>query len=220
MYVRSGGVPAPVVDRPFGDLQARDPPPERAAVAAPAEHDVVPTRPRFQILEVEAKDVVALDHVRVALSDDPRALLEQEALVEPVSPHDVTEAGGVGEGDRDDPVVGARGARELVARRGDDFDIERQAPEIAEGQAAERGPPGHEEVLMDGIGEEAIGRPGHVRARAARLAAAVAGGEGVGPGAVTREPAEDAGAVERLERQEPAVDSTSAASARSRNGEK
>ena len=115
----------------------------------------------------------------------------------------MTEAGGVGEGDRDDPVVGARGARELVARRGDDFDIERQAPEIAEGQAAERGPPGHEEVLMDGIGEEAIGRPGHVRARAARLAAAVAGGEGVSPGAVTREPAEDAGAVERLERQEP-----------------
>src|SRR5207247_1684138 len=76
-------------------------------------------------------------------------------------------------------------------------------PEIAEGQAAERGPPGHEEVLMDGIGEEAIGRAGDVRARAARLAAAVAGGEGVGPGAVTREPAEDAGAVERLERQEP-----------------
>src|SRR5207247_5068927 len=76
-------------------------------------------------------------------------------------------------------------------------------PEDAEGQAPERGPPGHDEGLLAGIGEEAIGRAGDVRARAARLAAAVAGGEGVGPGAVTREPAEDAGAVERLERQEP-----------------
>ena len=56
---------------------------------------------------------------------------------------------------------------------------------------------------MDGIGEEAVGRRGRVRRRAARLAAAVARAEGVGPGAVTREPAEGAGSVERLERQEP-----------------
>src|SRR2546428_3209902 len=56
---------------------------------------------------------------------------------------------------------------------------------------------------MDGIGEEAVGRRGRVRRRAARLAAAVPRAEGVGPGAVPREPAEGAGSVERLERQEP-----------------
>src|SRR3989442_2183827 len=155
------------------------------------------------MLQVEAKDVVALDHVRVVLPDDPGALLEQRALVELVAPYDVTEARRVGERDRDDPVVGARGARELVAGRRDDLDVERQPPEIAEGEAAERGPSGHEEVLMDGIGEEAVGRRGRVRPRAARLAAAVARTEAGGPGAVTREPTEGAGSVERLERPEP-----------------
>src|SRR3989454_11098600 len=56
---------------------------------------------------------------------------------------------------------------------------------------------------MDGIGQEAVGRRGRVRRRAARLAATVARAEGVGPGAITREPAKGAGSVERLERQEP-----------------
>src|SRR2546426_1776892 len=133
----------------------------------------------------------------------PISLLEELALVEPVAPHDVTEARGVGEGDRDDPVAGARGAGELVALGRHDLDIERQAPEVTESEAPERGPPAHEEVLVDGIGEEAVGRGGRVGRLAARLAAAVASAERVGPGTVMGEPAESAGTFERLERLEP-----------------
>src|SRR5207245_4739033 len=96
-HVPAGRVPAPVVDRPPGGLPARDAVPQRAAVAPPAEGSVVPAGPRLQILEIEPEDVVALDHVRVTLPDDPRALLEERALVEPVAPHDVTEARGVGD---------------------------------------------------------------------------------------------------------------------------
>src|SRR5207245_10900183 len=132
---RAGRAPGPLLVRAPGELQARDTAAQRGAVAPPAEGSVVPAGTRLQILEMEPKDVVALDHVRVTLPDDPRALLEELALVEPVAPHDVTEARGVGDSDRDDLVAGARSAGELVALGRDDLDIERQAPEATEGEA-------------------------------------------------------------------------------------
>src|SRR5207245_1704595 len=96
----------------------------------PGEREAVRAGPRLEILEVEAEDVVALDHVGIPLADDAGALLEERPLVEPVSAHDVTKARRVGERDRDDPVPGARSARELVAFGCHHLDVEGEAAEI------------------------------------------------------------------------------------------
>ncbi len=131
--------------------------------------------------------------------DDPGALVEERPLVEPVAAHDVMEAGGVGERDRDDPVPGAGGARELVAFGCHHLDVESEAAEIREHEPAEGCPPGLKEVLVDGVAEEEVGCPRRVRGLAGSIPAAVTRAEGVAPGPEARPPAQVAGARERFD---------------------
>ena len=194
---------APVAEGPLGDLQARDPAGEWAPVAPPGERDPVEPRAGLQVLEVEAKDVVALDDVRIALADEPRALGQQRRLVEAVPAHDVAKARRVGERDRDDAVARPRGAGELVALARQHLDVEGEAPQLVEAEAAERGPAGPQQVLVDGVGEELVGCGRGVRGLTAPLAASVARAERVGPRGEVGAPAELARALEGLQRDEP-----------------
>ncbi len=193
---------APVADRALRDLEARHPAPERFAAAPPGERDPVHAGAGLEILEVEPEDVVPLDHVRVALADDARALVEQRALVESVAAHDVTEAGRVGERDRDDPVAGPCRARKLVALAGHHLDVERQPAEVGEDEPAERGSPGLQEILMDRVAEEQIWRAGRVPDLAGLIATAGASAERLAPRPEARPPAQRAGALERIDREQ------------------
>ncbi len=132
-------------------------------------------------------------------SIDARTLFQERPLVEPVAPHDVTKAGRVGQRDRDDSIAGPRGARELVALGRHHLDVERQTPEVREDEPAERGPPGLEEILMDRIGQEEIGRPGHVPELARLIPAAIARAERVGPRPEARPPSQRARSLERVD---------------------
>ena len=112
--VAAGDLVAAVPDRALGDLQSGDAAAQALAAAPPGQGDPVQAGPRLEIFQIEPEDVVPLDHVRVALADEARALLEQRPLVEPVAAHDVAEAGRVGERDGDDPI--ARAARRSGTR--------------------------------------------------------------------------------------------------------
>ena len=136
---------------------------------------------RLEILEVEAEDVVALDDVGVALRDEPAALDQQRALVEHVAADDVTEAGAVRQRHRDDAIAFARGIRKLEALGRDDLDVERQAAQLAEAQAAERRASGEEQVGVRRVaGKEVRGGRGRRRDTAA-VAAQIARTQRVGP---------------------------------------
>jgi hypothetical protein len=65
--------------------------------------------PRLDVLEVEAEDVVALDHVGIALGDDAAGLGEQRRLVEAIAADDVAEARRVRERDGHDAIGRPRG---------------------------------------------------------------------------------------------------------------
>ena len=82
-------VVAAVRDRALGDLQARGARAHLAAVAPERELHPMAPGARFEVFEVEAEQVVALDHVGVALGDDPHQLLEHRALVHLVAAHHV-----------------------------------------------------------------------------------------------------------------------------------
>jgi len=97
----------------------------------------VVARTGLQVLQIEAEDVVTLDDVRIALANQSRRLLEQGPLVEPIPADHVDESRGVGQRESDDAVGLARGVGELVAVAGDDLDVERQAPQVAETHPAE-----------------------------------------------------------------------------------
>ena len=63
--------------------------------------------------------------------------------------------------------------------------------------------PGLQEVLMDGVPEEEIGRARHVRRLAGQIAAAIASGEAIRPRPEARPPAQRARPFQRLDREEP-----------------
>ena len=81
--VAAGDLVAPVADGALGHLQPRGPAAQLAAVAAPRQAHAVPPGAGLQVLEVEAEDVVALDHVGIALADErassPRAARARRA---------------------------------------------------------------------------------------------------------------------------------------------
>jgi hypothetical protein len=201
--VTAGDVEAAEAERPLRDRQARGPAPDQAAVAAPRQGHAVAPRARLEVLEVEPEDVVALDHVGIALAEQPSALDEQRPLVQPVAAQDVAEAGAVGERDGHDAVALAGRRRKLVALGRDHLDVQGEAAQVAEAEAAERRPPRRDQVLVHGIGEEAVGRLGRVGGEPGELAAAVARAERVAPRAEAREPAQVAAAVEPRERGQP-----------------
>ena len=155
----------------------------------------MPPRPCFDVLEVEAEDVVPLDDVGIALGDDSAALHEQRSLVESVATHDVAEARRVGERDGHDAIALARRVRKLEALGRDDLDVEREPAKIGEPHAAERRAPGQEQVAVSRIAGKERGRG------AAALAATVARAERVRPRGEARQPCELAVAFEVIEAQ-------------------
>ena len=97
-------------------------------------------------------------------------------------------------------MIRTRGARELVALGRHHLDVEREPAQIAEDEPAERGPPGLQEILMDRVAEEQVRRAGHVRRLARLIPAAIARAERVAPRPEARPPAQGAGPVERIDR--------------------
>jgi hypothetical protein len=84
----------------------------------------------------------------------------------------------------------------------DHLDVERQASQVAEAHAAERRAPAQQQVLLDYIRQEPVGRHRRVGRDAGLLAAGVAGAEGVGPRREARQPAQLARACQRLDTRE------------------
>ena len=155
--VAAGDLVAAIADRPLCDGELRDAAPHGLAAASPRERDAVAPGARLDVLEVEAEDVVSLDHVGIALADEPRALLEEGRLRQAVSAEDVAESRRVGQGDGDDAIARARGAGKLEALGGEDLDVEGQPAQVVEAHAAEgRGSRGEEE-LVDGVAGEPVG---------------------------------------------------------------
>jgi hypothetical protein len=161
------------------------------SVAPPRQRHTVAAGARLEVLQVEAEDIVALEHIGVALGDEPAARAQELLLVHLGARQDGGPAGRVGEGDCDDPVALARGVWELEARRGQHLDVQRKAPEVAQDHAAERGAARAEQVLMDGIAQEEIGPLGIARRAAGEPAALLARLLGLAPRGKGREPAVD-----------------------------
>jgi hypothetical protein len=189
----------PIADRAFGDVEPRRAAAQLAVVTPPAEPHAVAARARLEVFQVEAEDVVPLDHVGVALADEARRLLQQGPLVQAVAADHVPEAGGVGEGDGHDPIGLAHGVGELVAIPGHHLDVERQPPQVAEPHAPERRASARQQILLHRIRNETVGGGRHIGREAAALATAVAGGQGVRPRREPRSPPQRPGPRQRLD---------------------
>ena len=190
--VAAGDLVAAITDSALGDLESRRAARELAPVAAPRQRHAVAACARFEILEVEAEDIVTFDDVGVQLLHDSHALPEQGGLVEMVAANHLPEAGGIGEGNGDDAIARPSGARELEA-------VRRHHLDVPEREAAERRASGHEQVLVHRVGKEEIGRFRCARRERGPLPATITRAHGVAPRFEAREPAEGTLALERDE---------------------
>ena len=172
---------AAVGDGPLGHLHAGGMAAERRAVTAPREDDAVAPGAGLQVLEIEAEDVVPLEHVGIALANEPGALLQERGLGHLRARQDRAPARRVGHRDGDDPVGLARRVGELEARRRQHLDVHRHAHDLAEGHPAERRLPGPEQELVGRIPEEAVRGIRGPRGPARDFPAMVAGLLGLGP---------------------------------------
>ena len=113
--VAPGDLVAAIADRPLRDGELGDAASHGLAAASPRERDAVAAGARLDVLEVEAEDVVALDHVGIALADDAgRSSSQEGGLRQAVAAEDVAESRRVGQGDGDDAI--ARAARRWGTR--------------------------------------------------------------------------------------------------------
>ena len=85
-------VVAPKRDRSLCNLHPRGPSAQAAAVASQRELHPMAPGALFKIFQVEAKQVVPLDHVGIAFAHDPHQLLEHRALVHRVAAQHALEA--------------------------------------------------------------------------------------------------------------------------------
>ena len=125
-------------------------------------------RASLEVFKIEAKQVVALDDIGIALLDDAHHLLEHRALVHLGALQQPLETGRVGQRDRDYTIALARRRRKLKPRRYVGLDIELQSAQLGEIHPDEKCRPGQHQMLLDRIGEHEIWR---VR-RVGRLAGA------------------------------------------------
>src|SRR5208283_4629032 len=125
-------VVAAVGDRSFRNLHARRAGTKLAAIAPQLELHPVAARPRLQVFEIEPKQIVALDDVRIAILDNSHHLLQHRALVHLGALEQALETGRVGERDRDNAIALARRRRKLEPRRDIGLDIELEAAQLAE----------------------------------------------------------------------------------------
>ena len=122
----------------------------------------MPPRPRFQILEIEAKEIMAFDDVGIALLDNRDHLLEHRALVHLGALEQAFEAGRVGERNGDNAIALARRRRKFKPRRDVGLNIELQAAQIAEIQPDEKRGAGQHQMLLDRIGQHQVRRVGRI----------------------------------------------------------
>ncbi len=88
-------------------------------------------RASLEIFEIEAEQVVSLDHVGVALADDAHQLFEHRALVHLGAAEQALEAGRIGDRDCDHAVALTRGGGKLEAFRDVGLDIDLHPHQVA-----------------------------------------------------------------------------------------
>jgi len=116
--------------------------PRRPARAAQRQRHPQRRRPRLEERQVEAHQVVVLDHVGVARPDGVAEVRDQAALVARVGRLDRRrQAAAVAQRDEEDPTL------RRIERRG--LEIELEPVQVAVGQAPEVDPPGLHQVLLD-----------------------------------------------------------------------
>ena len=118
---------------------------------------------RFEIFQVETEQVMALDHVGVALGDDPHQLFEHRALVHLIAAQHALVAGRIAERNCDHAVALARCGRELEAGTDVGLDIELHPAEVAEFHPDEKRGAAQDKILLDRIGEHQVRSVGNAR---------------------------------------------------------
>ncbi len=195
-HVPAGDLEAVVGDRALAEADAAGAAPRHAAVATELERNLPAGGALGEVRQVEVEDVMPLDHVRVALADEAHKLPQHVALVVSGSGDDLRPAGAVAEGNGDDPVSLALGVAELIAGRGVALDIHLQAAHVLELHAAEQGPPGQRQVLVDGVVDEQVGRVWRAGRAARGPGEPVPGRKAVRPGPEHRQQVDGIGALE------------------------
>jgi len=146
---------------------------------------------------------VSLEHVGIALANEPPTLREQRRLVETIAAQDPTKSRRVGQRDGHDAIALARRRRKLVTLTGHDLDVERQAPQVVEAETAERRAAREHQILVHGIRKESVGRLRGVGGKACGGAAALARGQRRAPAVEARQPPKLARTLKPRERHEP-----------------
>ncbi len=151
---------APIRDRAVGDLQARGAPDQLAPVASQREPHAMTPRASDEIIERVTKQVMALDHVRIALGHRAHQLLDHRTLVHRVAAQNTLVARRIPKRYRDDAVALARRAREFEPATDVGLDRELHPAKLVEFHADEKGHPAEYQMLFDRIAEHEVRRVG------------------------------------------------------------
>src|SRR6185295_17461132 len=118
-------------DRSLGHLHARRMAAQTRAVAAEVESDFMTLRACLDVLQIEAKKIVALDDVGIALLDFVYQFAQHLRFAELLARNQPLPAGGVGQSDGGDAVGFSCRVGEIKATLAIGFDVKLQALQVA-----------------------------------------------------------------------------------------
>ncbi len=121
-----------IVDDPFSQAEPARPLLRRRAAAPERQPHLVPLRARLEIRQVEAAEVMPLDHVGVAFRNRPHERFDQLFFAHRILRQRQLPAGGVAHRNNDDLVPRTVRIRKVEARRGPDFEVELKPPQFPE----------------------------------------------------------------------------------------
>jgi hypothetical protein len=145
---------ATISDHPLGDLHSRGANAHSTTVASQSQIDFMPLRAGLEVFEVEAKQVVTLDNVRVALAHDTHHLGEHDRFIHLSRRKYPLEAARIGDRDRDHTIALASSTGKLEARTRISLDIELHPMQVGELDTHEVSRPGEHQVLLHRIGKD------------------------------------------------------------------
>ncbi len=137
--------------------------------------------PLADVVEIEAEDVVADNHVRITAVDGRVQRPQQLRLGQLIAAQHAFPAVGILQGNRDDPVFGPLRIGKVVAFGAGCLDIQRQAAQFGKLKPFEEGCPAVQQIQMGKVGEKEVGGIACTGAFTGFGGQKIAGGQAVAP---------------------------------------